>query len=228
MDIIDFLRQYQKQYGGYPTERQMAAIGSRMEGGQVKMNIDPSLPSSVYGEVDPLKPNEMKLNPSGFFRKNYEPVIHELEHIDQLSRGQGSKTKGLDIRWGIIPKMDNSPFLEKGTPSVYPVQTDEFQKDFPEVFTASNSANHQMEAFANIANYESTLPIGVSLRDTPLGKKLKEMGILEQVMAMIGGRQFSEFSEKPKETKVNPKASYARQALQYLGFKDPFEDTTKD
>lgn len=232
MDFIEFLKQYQKQIGRMPTEREIASIRSRMENGKASLFATP-LQKHALGMVEHSEPNKALINSDRLKDLNYGTLIHELEHTDQLNRAPDSASRNEDIGKGRIPKPNLPPNSTYQVPNTNELERRRFQQQFPEVFNASNSFLNQMETFSNIAEYESTLPIGVSLTETPLGKKLKEIDLLDYVMSQIGGRNFSQSPENaivPKETKtpVNPKASYARQALQYLGFKDPFEDTTKD
>ena len=233
MDLIDFLKKFQQKAGRLPTERELAAIRSRMEGGNTFLQAE-KLPLNVLGQVNQNNPDTAVMNTQRMTHPNfYGTMLHELEHTDQMRRAPDSSRRTFDLQKGEIPKPDIPPTSDKQYPNTNELGRTSFQKEFKDVFTADNSFFNQLETFANIAEYESTLPIGVSLSDTPLGKKLKEMGMLEYVMANLGGRKFSESPEKsvsPKKEnpKVNPKASYARQAIQYLGFKDPLEDTTKD
>lgn len=248
MDLLEFVKAYYKNTGRLPTEREMAEIGSRMEGSnKPTINYTRDLPYDVAGRYSPSKPNQVFINQD---IGDPSALIHELEHQGQWEKAglmntfSGRSGRDYNLKAGNLPNNFNKDFSDdffKALRDTFSYKNDtnaevrkaleSTEKDprFQEAFTASNSGLDSQETMSNIAEYIATLPSGVSLKDTPLGKELVRLGVYPMIISALNSRQMTESENLPTpQPKVNPKASYARQALQYLGFKDPFEDTTKD
>lgn len=238
MDLIEFLKEYYKRWQRLPTEREMIEIRSRMEGskGAPKINMRKDLLMGTMGNFEHAKPNEVNMN---YWQGDLPTLVHELEHQGVYNyQGAGTKWRGLDIMTGIPPITYNPPktgmFQNVGRDAsdlrskvFKSVRQPAEQEQFGEVFRAGNAADSTNESFANVAAYISQLPMGVDFKDTPFGKKLIEEGTYDYVIRTLEQRRMlpSDYQAPPK---VNKKASLARQVYQSLGFKDPFEDTTKD
>jgi len=240
MNLLEFVQAYYKNTGRLPTEREMAEIGSRMEGSnKPDINYTRDLPYDVAGRYSPSRPNQVFINKD---IGDPSALIHELEHQGQwekaglMNTASGRSGRDYNLKAGNLPndfrksisdffRYDNNPNVDVRN-ALTNVEKD---PRFQEAFTASNSGLDSQETMSNIAEYMATLPVGVSLKDTPLGKELVRLGVYPMIISALNSRQMTESENPPTpQPKVNPKASYARQALQYLGFKDPFEDTTKD
>lgn len=240
MDTVEFLKKYHKRWGKYPTEREMGAIRSRMEGiNKPTVTYTQDLPSDVAGRYVPSKPNQVFINED---IGDASTLIHELEHLGQwekaglMNTSSGRSGRDYNLKAGNLPndfrKSLSDFFRDDNNPNVTlrnALTNVEKDPRFQDAFKASNSGLDSQEIMSNIAEYEASLPDGVSLKDTPLGQELVRLGVYPMVIRAFNQRQWLEPENPPMPLpKVNPKASYARQALQYLGFKDPFEDTTKD
>lgn len=240
MNLIDFVQAYYKNTGRLPTEREMAEIGSRMEGSnKPTINYTNDLPYDVSGRYSPSRPNQVSINKD---IGDPSTLIHELEHLGQwekaglMNTSSGRSGRDYNLKVGNLPndfrkgwsdffRYDNNKNVDLRN-ALTKVEKD---PRFQDAFKASNSGLDSQEIMANIAEYMATLPVGVSLKDTSLGKELVRLGVYPMIISSLNSRQMTESENPPtSQPKVNPKASYARQAMQYLGFKDPFEDSTKD
>lgn len=224
MQLLDYLREYYKQYKTLPTEREMIEIRSRMEGAKGTPDIynRSNLPMGTMGQYDPADPNAVSMNK---WNGGMDTLVHELEHQGQYQyAGLDNKYRQLSLMSGAMPS--NLP--PKQSPNFSKLREPVYQERFSEAFSAGNAGDNTLEMLANIAAYVSRLPMGVELKDTPLGKDLIKKGLYNDVMNAMQQRVIKQVEDEKPKPKVNPKASLARQAIQYLGFKDPFEDTTKD
>lgn len=239
MNLTEFIEQHYKFTGQLPTERQIAEIRSRMEGSNpADLEHYIEFGKNTAGYYNPKTPNKVNIN---LRYPKYDTLIHELEHQGQyekqgLQNTEGKYNRDELLSRGMLATDFHNSSLGRDNINVnknfeindilYDLSKN---KNFKNVFTAANAKENSQEAMANIAEYVSSLPVGVSLKDTPIGQELVRLGIYPLILNSLTSRQITEQENPPTpQPKVNPKASYARQALQYLGFKDPFEDTTKD
>jgi hypothetical protein len=166
---------------------------------QVKFDIGSS---PFAGYVDKDKPN---LAVMAQLTDIENTIPHELTHTLQLQRG-----KGLDY--------DDMDILLRG------VRLPEEMRQ--KIFSAKNSFANPMEAYANAAAYAHLVnAAGGDFVNTPEGKALLPdrnaqsdyyLKTMPGVDSAFGYRENQ--GEPPKVKKVDSRQSYARQAMQRLGF----------
>ena len=166
---------------------------------QVKFNIGAG---DLAGYVDKDKPN---LAVYQRLEELENTIPHELEHTLQLQRGKGLDYKDIDI-------------IRRGV-----VLPDEMRQ---KIFSAKNSFANPMEAYANVAAYAHLVnAAGGDFVNTPEGKALLPdrkaqsdyyLKTLPGVDSAFGYRENQ--GEPPNVRKIDSRQSYARKAMQRLGF----------
>lgn len=146
-------------------------------------------------------------------------LVHEREHLRSQSGNENNRTIGRFGRMG-----EPFPLLARDLM----VADKEWAENNPvmqKVFTAGNALTSKGEILSNIADYESTLPIGTSLYQSEFAKELEKKYGKERTKAFLDQTVALTFSDKGRiaesdfefaRERIDSDASYARQVYSYL------------
>lgn len=157
-------------------------------------------------------------------------MVHEAEHLRQHAYEERTKARSKQAAWWV-----DTPFTSYGTvgnssridrQAIQWLNKNKDEASVKEALRAGNAFDNHHEFMANIAAYESSLPEGVSLRESRLAKTLeKQFGkektdeiislFISQTLLGMNSAVESKF-KADKKFKRDPRKSYASQLYDYL------------
>lgn len=192
------------------SERQIAAIGL-----DTPISKSGATEGSTMGYVYNTNPDRVFL--TGISEKG--TLVHEREHLTSQRSNENNRTIGQVGRLHEpFPRMVQDFVLK---------DRKWFDKNpvMQQVFHAGNALNSDNEVLSNIAEYESTLPIGTSLYQSEFAKELEKKYGKERTKEFLDQTVALTFNDKGRiaesdfefdTNKLDKDASYAKQVYQYL------------